>query len=84
MADGISKQVAKTDAPGEWRSRHAAQLQTLFRGWIAAGAAIIFLLALALSALQLINLMQLFYVYAGITAATLFLGFLLYLARPGT
>ena len=56
-------------------------LERLFFAWIIAFAALVFLFSLVLAASQLITLMQLFYVYAGISVVTLALAAALYCAR---
>lgn len=83
-ADDAADSAAKRDLAGEKTSRRAAQLEALLRGWIAGGAAIVFLLALVLALLRVISLMQLFYIYASISATTILLGFLLYRTRRET
>jgi hypothetical protein len=56
-------------------------VERAFVAWISVAAAGVFLVALIMAIFQLISFMQLLYVYAGITAITLMLGFLLYIAR---
>jgi hypothetical protein len=56
-------------------------VERAFVAWISVAAAGVFLVALILAIFQLISFMQLLSVYAGITAITLMLGFLLYIAR---
>ncbi len=56
-------------------------VERAFAAWISFAAASVFLIALIMAIFQLISFMQLFHVYAGITAVTLLLGFLLYLSR---
>jgi hypothetical protein len=59
----------------------ALLVQHVFATWISFAAAGVFLAALTMAIFQLISVLQLFYVYAGITAITLLLAFLLYFAR---
>lgn len=80
-AANVYELTPKTGSRGKTSSSRAAHLEALLRVWIAAGAAMVFLLAIVLTVAQVLSLMQLFYVYAGITVTTFLLGLMLYLAR---
>ena len=70
--------------PGSFEATVSAVTQLVeraFAAWISVAGAGVFLLALIMAAFQLISFLQLFYVYVSITAITLLLGFLLYVAR---
>lgn len=62
-------------------TRPVLLIERLFFLWISALAAMVFLLALGLTLVQLISFMQLLYLYAGIMAVTLLLAGALYFAR---
>lgn len=70
--------------PGSFETTVSALAQfveRVFAAWISVAAAGVFLVALIMATFQIISFLQLFYVYAGITAITLLLAFLLYVAR---
>lgn len=62
-------------------SKLALFFERLFFMWISAFAALTFLFSILLSVLQIISLVQLFYVYGAITLVTLVLASLLYVSR---
>ncbi len=62
-------------------SAYGPIFERLFAAWIGAFAALLFLSALALAVVQLIDWVQVAYIYAAITAITIVLAGLVYASR---